>query len=156
MPCHVVNCQLLPGKLVSTADADTPHLSSVSIFWRTNCVELKLVDLEEGEPMDMVVGISRMRNFFPTTPQHVIVEAASNSGCEEFAVRCLLLKGYPLKQTGFDEEMTDETRSDATSLVKSAVEETIVETFTGEQTSVNMFTNELTPVEEPYIPHRYY
>ena len=73
--------------------------------------EMKMDDLEEGEPVDMVVGVSRMINLFPTAPQFVVVEAVSNGGSESFAVRILLMKGYPLKkQTCVDEVMPRQTR----------------------------------------------
>ena len=57
--------------------------------------ETNLLDLET-QPMDMVVAVSRMRIFFPTTPQHVIREVMSHSASEEFAVRCLLIRGDPM------------------------------------------------------------
>ena len=73
--------------------------------------DMKMDELEEGEPVDMVVGVSRMINLFPTTPQHVVVEAVSNGGSESFAARILLMKGYPLKkQASVDQVMPQKTR----------------------------------------------
>ena len=86
--------------------------------------EMKLVHLEQGGPMDMVVGVSRMRKLFPTTPQHFVVEAVSNSGCEEFAVRLLLVRGYPLKrQVGVYEEIPHETCSKEVTTLDSYADE---------------------------------
>ena len=152
--------------------ADSQYLTIEEQLQQLNkSYETKLVELEQCELMDLIVAVGRMQNLFPKTPQHVVVEAVSKSGCEEYAVRYLLLKGYALdtmacvreemqNQTSTEEgissiKRTDEVRSDI-AITITDIEETSGETVIVKQTPVTEtlvepFTSELTPVEEPSV-----
>ena len=48
-------------------------------------------------PVDYVVAVARMSNFFPTVSRREIVKAIKHSNSEQYAVRQLLLRGFPMK-----------------------------------------------------------
>ena len=58
----------------------------------------KLRRIDEHGPLDFILGVVRLRMFFPTAPRNTVVNAALNSSCEEYAVTHLLLLGYPLRR----------------------------------------------------------
>jgi len=157
--------------------ADSQYLTIEEQLQQLNkSYETKLVELEQCELMDLIVAVGRMQNLFPKTPQHVVVEAVSKSGCEEYAVRYLLLKGYALdtmacvreemqNQTSTEEGISSIKRTDEVTVSEvrsdiaitiTDIEETSGETVIVEQTPVTEtlvepFTSELTPVEEPSV-----
>ena len=59
--------------------------------------EKKLRRIDEHRPLDFIIGVVRLRMFFPTAPRNKVVNAALNSSSEEYAVMHLLLLGYPLR-----------------------------------------------------------
>ena len=60
--------------------------------------ERRLNHLQEPKPMDLVVAVGRMCSFFPTAQPSVIVSVLQNSGCEEFAVKQMLIRGYRMRK----------------------------------------------------------
>ncbi len=57
----------------------------------------ELAKLTVPQSPNPLVGLARLRRFFPTVTLEELRRITSNSGSEEFAVRQLLIKGYPLK-----------------------------------------------------------
>ena len=58
----------------------------------------KLYELEQNQMLDLVTGTARLSILFPTVKRTKIAKALKRSNCEEFAVRQLLLAGYPMKR----------------------------------------------------------
>ncbi|XP_013379515.1 disintegrin and metalloproteinase domain-containing protein 10 [Lingula anatina] len=54
--------------------------------------------MEAENQMDFIVAVSRMCTFFPKTPKSVIIKTVRTSSSEEFAVKQLLIKGYPMRR----------------------------------------------------------
>jgi len=57
--------------------------------------------LEKKLMVDLVTGAARLSIFFPTVRRAKIVSVLNHSNCEEFAVRQLLMDGYPMKRDLF-------------------------------------------------------
>jgi hypothetical protein len=59
----------------------------------------EMVDREHKQkPIDYVVAVARMSNFFPTVSQNELLRSLQVSNSEEYAVRQFLLRGFPMKQ----------------------------------------------------------
>ena len=57
-----------------------------------------LRDLDKDKPVDFLVAIARLSILFPTAPKRQIFIAVFHSNNEEYAVRRLLVLGFPLKR----------------------------------------------------------
>ena len=57
--------------------------------------------LERKRKVDLVTGTARLSIFFPTVSRSKIVSVLNRSNCEEFAVRRLIMDGYPMKRDLF-------------------------------------------------------
>ena len=69
----------------------------------------KLYELENDHVLDLLIGTARLSVAFPTVKRDKIAMAIKRSNCEEFAVRRLLLVGYPMRKNLFSKSFVIST-----------------------------------------------